>query len=223
MRTAFLSHADCGRHDTGWGHVEHVGRLRAITRALRNDVALFDMVEQREGRHATREELALVHAPDYLARLEASIAQGGGALDPDTISSVGSWDATTAASGCVLDAVDLAVAGTVTRSFCAVRPPGHHALRDRAMGFCLTGHVALAARHAQVRHGLERVLIVDWDVHHGNGTQALVEGVPGIRFVSMHQWPWYPGTGAADDRGPLRSVWNVPLAAGLSRATYRDA
>jgi acetoin utilization deacetylase AcuC-like enzyme len=104
-----------------------------------------------------------------------------------------------------------------------VRPPGHHALRNASMGFCLFGNVALGAEYARRRHGVERVLIVDWDVHHGNGTQALVEHEPNIHFVSMHQWPWYPGTGAAEDRGPHRNVWNVPMRANLPPLTYVDA
>jgi acetoin utilization deacetylase AcuC-like enzyme len=120
----------------------------------------------------------------------------------------------------VLDAVDRAIDGRAVRSVCAVRPPGHHALEDRAMGFCLFGNVAIGAHHARRRHGLDRVLIVDWDVHHGNGTQALVEDDPGIHFVSMHQWPWYPGTGAAEDRGPRGTVWNVPLPPDLPREQY---
>jgi acetoin utilization deacetylase AcuC-like enzyme len=104
-----------------------------------------------------------------------------------------------------------------------VRPPGHHALRDRAMGFCLFGNVAIAAHYAIARYGCERVLVVDWDVHHGNGTQALVEHEPRIHFVSMHQWPWYPGTGAADDRGPYGTVWNVPMPPSLPPQRYIDA
>jgi acetoin utilization deacetylase AcuC-like enzyme len=144
-------------------------------------------------------------------------------LGSDTVVSAGSWVAATAAAGCVLDGVDMAFDGRATRSFCAVRPPGHHAVRDTAMGFCLFGNVALGAHYARRRHRVERVLIVDWDVHHGNGTQALVEDEPGIRFVSMHQWPWYPGTGAATDRGPLRSIWNVPLPPGLPATTYCDS
>jgi acetoin utilization deacetylase AcuC-like enzyme len=148
---------------------------------------------------------------------------GGGRLDPDTVASDGSWDAATAGAGAVLDAVDLVVAGEAKRAFCAVRPPGHHALANRAMGFCLFGNVALAARYAQHRHGLERVLIVDWDVHHGNGTQALVERNENVHFVSIHQWPWYPGTGAADDRGPHDTVWNVPMPGGLAAARYVEA
>jgi len=114
----------------------------------------------------------------------------------------------------------MAMDGRATRSFSAVRPPGHHALRAAGMGFCLFGNVANAALYARHRHGVDRVLIVDWDVHHGNGTQALVEHEPDVRFVSMHQWPWYPGTGAAEDRGPHRSVWNVPMPAGQARERY---
>jgi acetoin utilization deacetylase AcuC-like enzyme len=217
---AFISHRDCGRHDTGWGHPEHVGRLRAVTRALRNTPSLFASVEQIEGRHATIDELTHVHSVEYVAGIQRVIAAGGGQPDPDTVVSEGSWDAATAAAGCVLTAIDRAMSGTGARSFCAVRPPGHHALKARSMGFCILGNVAIAARYAQSVHGIERVLIVDWDVHHGNGTQALVETDPTIHFVSMHQWPWYPGTGAADDRGPHGNVWNLPMPAGLAPERY---
>jgi acetoin utilization deacetylase AcuC-like enzyme len=228
MAVALISNSDCGRHDTGWGHPEHVGRLRAIPAALRADPELYQALLQVEGRHATPAELSLVHGADYVASITraAERAEAENAvihLDPDTVVSGGSWDAATAAAGCVLDAVDMAVDGRAIRSFCAVRPPGHHAVRDRAMGFCLFGSVALAARWARLHHGMDRVLIVDWDVHHGNGTQALVEADRGIHYVSMHQWPWYPGTGAAEDRGPYGTVWNVPLGAGLPRAHYTGA
>ena len=217
---AFISNSDCGRHDTGWGHPEHVGRLRAVTRALRNDFDLFGALEHRESRHASEEELALAHDPAYVAMVRDLARAGGGRLDADTVESDGSWDAGTAGAGAVLDAIDLAFGDGPRRSFCAVRPPGHHALRGAGMGFCLFGNVAVGAHYARRRYGAERVLIVDWDVHHGNGTQALVQDTPEIHFVSMHQWPWYPGTGAADDRGPHDSVWNVPLAAGLPRERY---
>jgi acetoin utilization deacetylase AcuC-like enzyme len=223
MQAAFISHSDCGRHDTGWGHPEHVGRLRAITRALRNDPELFQSVDQIEGRHATAEELSRIHSAEYVDTIKASAAAGGGRLDTDTVVSEGSWDAGTAGAGCTLDAVDRSFTGKNLRSFVAVRPPGHHAVYDRSMGFCLFGNVALAANHARTVHNADRVLIVDWDVHHGNGTQALVEGDAGIHFVSMHQWPWYPGTGAADDRGPQKTVWNIPMQAGLERKRYVDA
>lgn len=223
MRAAFISSSDCGRHDTGWGHPEHVGRLRAITRALRDEPELFHTVEHLEGRRATIEELEMIHDPGYLRATMELIGRGGGRLDSDTVVSSGSWEAATAGAGCILSAVDLSVSGAHPRSFCAVRPPGHHALHGRAMGFCLFGNVALAAHYARRKHGLRRILIVDWDVHHGNGTQSLVESEPDIHFVSMHQWPWYPGTGSADDRGPHDNVWNVPRPAGLPRNDYLDA
>lgn len=223
MSVAYISHADCGRHDTGWRHPEHVGRLRAVARAVRNDYDLFQNVQHLESRHATVDELALAHDARYIERVRAFIAAGGGQLDPDSVASEGSWDAATAATGAVLDGVDMAFDGRALRTFAAVRPPGHHALRSRSMGFCIFGSVAIAAHYARAKHGVQRVLIVDWDVHHGNGTQALVESEPDIHFVSMHQWPWYPGTGAADDRGEHDTVWNVPLPPGLKRATYVES
>jgi acetoin utilization deacetylase AcuC-like enzyme len=176
-----------------------------------------------EGRHASEEEIAKAHDRAYIGQVREIAERGGGRLDADTVESEGSWDAATAGVGCVLDAVDMAVDGRATRSFCAVRPPGHHALRDRGMGFCLFGNVAIAAHYARSRHDLDRILIVDWDVHHGNGTQALVEHEKGIRFISMHQWPWYPGTGAAADRGPHGTVWNLPMRASLPPGTYVTA
>jgi len=222
-RAAFISHSDCGRHDTGWGHPEHVGRLRAITRALREDPELFHRVEHIEGRHATIEELELAHDPAHVRAVRVMSEQGGGRFDADTVASSGSWEAATAGVGCVLSAVDLSVSGVHPRSFSAVRPPGHHAVYNRAMGFCLFSTVAIAAHYARRKHGLQRILIVDWDVHHGNGTQALVENEPDIHFVSMHQWPWYPGTGAAEDRGPHQTIWNIPMPPGLPAQTYLDS
>jgi len=219
----FNSHSDCGFHDTGWGHPEHQGRLRNIPSALRNHPELFMALDHREGRHATAQELDIAHDPAYVRSIQALCASGGGCLDADTVVSAQSWDAASAGVGCVLDGVDLVLSGTAVRSFSAIRPPGHHALYAAAMGFCLFGNVALGAHYARQRHGLQRILVVDWDVHHGNGTQMLVEQEPDIRFVSMHQWPWYPGTGAADDRGPHGSIWNVPMPGGRPRAEYREA
>ena len=222
MSVAFISHADCGRHDTGWNHPEHVGRLRAITRALRDDWELMLRVEHREGRHATADVIVLAHDAAYVQSVRAMAEGGGGRFDAGTVASAGSWAAARAGAGCVLDGIDLAVADG-RRSYCAVRPPGHHALRDHAMGFCIFGNVAIGAHYARARHGMKRILIADWDVHHGNGTQALVQDTEEIRFVSMHQWPWYPGTGAADDRGPKETIWNVPLPGGLAASAYVDA
>jgi len=184
---------------------------------------LFHGIDHLEGRHATPAELELCHGGGYVAGIERIASGGGGRLDNDTVASSGSWDAATAAAGCALKAIDLAASGENPRSFCAVRPPGHHAVRDRSMGFCIFGTVACAAHYARARHNLNRVLIVDWDVHHGNGTQALVENEPDIHFVSMHQWPWYPGTGAAEDRGPHDNVWNIPMPAGLAPESYITA
>jgi acetoin utilization deacetylase AcuC-like enzyme len=223
MTVAYISHSDCGRHDTGWKHPEHVGRLRAIPRALRNDFDLFDTIEHREGRHATADEIALAHDAAYVAAVQAMSEAGGGRIDGDTVISEGSWDAATAGVGCVLDGIDWAFDGSVTRSFCAVRPPGHHALRAKGMGFCLFGNIGIGAHYAIRRHGAARVLIVDWDVHHGNGTQDLVQHDPSIRFVSLHQSDWYPGSGAADDRGPRGSIWNLPMPPALEPQRYVDA
>lgn len=219
-RVALISHSDCGRHDNGWNHPEHPGRLRAIPRALREEIGLFQALDHREGRHATEDEIALAHDRAYVELVQAMSAAGGGRFDADTVASEGSWDAATAGAGCVLDAVDLALAGTNLRSFCAVRPPGHHALPGAAMGFCLFGNVGIATHYARRVKGLDRVLIVDWDVHHGNGTQAMVEHDANVHYVSLHQWPWYPGTGPAHDRGPKKSVWNRPMPPGLARERY---
>ena len=223
MSIALVSNSDCGRHDIGWGHPEHVGRLRAIPKALREEPELYSRILHVESRHATEDELAFAHDRAYIASVRDISAQGGGRLDADTVASEGSWDAATAGAGAVLDAIDMAFGDGPPRSFCAVRPPGHHALRASAMGFCLFGNVAIGAHYARRRHSAERVLIVDWDVHHGNGTQALVEDERDIHFVSMHQWPWYPGTGAAEDRGPHRNVWNVPMRALLPPDVYVGA
>ncbi len=222
MSLAFISHSDVGRHDNGWNHPEHVGRIRAITRAMRYHPELFMALEHIEARHATVDELALAHDRGYIERVHALCEAGGGRFDADTLVSEGSWDAATAAAGSVIEAVERSLDGRNLRSFVGVRPPGHHALRDRAMGFCIFGSVAIGALVAR-RSGADRVLIVDWDVHHGNGTQAIVERDPDIRFVSMHQWPWYPGSGATEDRGLHENVWNVPMPPGLAPERYTAA
>jgi len=208
-------HPACGLHDAGPGHPERPERIAAVLAALRAP-AVASQIAWVEATPAGRLPIAATHEAAYLHRLEQLAAAGGGALDADTIMGPRRWDATLAAAGVAVQAVEQGIAhGT---AFGATRPPGHHALADRAMGFCFVNNVVVAARHAQ-RLGRARVLIVDWDVHHGNGTQALVERDASIRFVSMHQYPWYPGTGAAAERG-VGNVFNVPRPPGLPRATY---
>ena len=177
---------------------------------------LAERVKWHEARPATWEQLERVHPAQYLKHLEELAHRGGGALDADTVMSRASWEATLAAAGVAIGAVECGLASG--RAFGATRPPGHHALAARAMGFCFVNNAVVAARHAQ-QLGAARVLIVDWDVHHGNGTQALVERDPTIRYVSMHQYPWYPGTGAEDERG-VGNVFNVPRPPGLERGRY---
>jgi acetoin utilization deacetylase AcuC-like enzyme len=177
---------------------------------------LAPSVTWREAAPAERTVLERVHPAAYLDALAALAARGGGAIDPDTYLGPRSWESVLASAGVAICGVEAGLeSGT---AFAATRPPGHHALAARAMGFCFVNNVVVAARHAQA-HGAARILIVDWDVHHGNGTQALVEQDPTIRYVSLHQYPWYPGTGAADERG-VGNVFNVPRPPGLPRAQY---
>src|SRR5947209_10126737 len=208
-------HAACQRHDPGLGHPERPDRIVALLAALRAP-EMASAVEWCEARPATREALERVHSARYLDGLERLARQGGGALDADTVMGADSWDAAVAAAGVAIGAVERGIAtGT---AFGATRPPGHHALAARAMGFCFINNVVLAARHAQ-QLDQPRVLIVDWDVHHGNGTQALVEHDRSVRYVSIHQYPWYPGTGAEDERG-VGNIFNVPRPPGLAPEVY---
>jgi len=208
-----LTHPDCLRHDPGPDHPETPARLRVLLARARGDVT----AQVSDAGPARREALLAVHSEPYLHRLEEMSARGGGALFLDTILSEASWEAAVGAAGAVLSAVDHALAGR-GNAFAAVRPPGHHALAGKGMGFCLLNNVVIAARHAR-RAGRERVLIIDWDVHHGNGTQALVETDPTIRYVSLHQHPWYPGTGLAEERG-VGNIFNVPRGPGRPASLY---
>jgi acetoin utilization deacetylase AcuC-like enzyme len=207
-----FTHPACLAHDPGPGHPESPRRLQVLLDRITADGRFA--VSQASA--APREATLDLHAPGYVEHLERMAHGGGGVLDADTVMNGASWDAALGALGAALAATRSALGGTP--AFAAVRPPGHHALRDRAMGFCLLGTVALAAFTAR-REGAARVLIVDWDVHHGNGTQALVEHDAAIRFVSLHQWPAYPGTGRAGERG-VGNVFNVPMAAGLPPERY---
>ncbi len=205
----------CRHHYAGAGHPERPQRFEAVLEALRHP-ALGTSIEWVEAAPAARAPIERVHPADYLDLLEALSQRGGGALDGDTFLAPRSLESVLASAGVALRAVEEGLKRG--RAFGVTRPPGHHALAERAMGFCFLNNVVLAARHAQAL-GCARVLIVDWDVHHGNGTQALVERDASIRFVSMHQYPWYPGTGAADERG-VGNVFNVPRPGGLPRPVY---
>ncbi len=176
------------------------------------------LIEWVEGPPATREAIERVHPAAYIDLLVAMDARGGGGLDADTFLGPRSWESVLASAGVAVAAVAQSMRSRGGTAFAITRPPGHHALAARAMGFCFLNNVVIAARHAQSL-GCARVLIADWDVHHGNGTQALVERDPSIRFVSMHQYPWYPGTGAAAERG-AGNVFNIPRPGGLPRAIY---
>lgn len=228
--TALITHPDCGLHDTGWGHPEHQGRLPAVVKAIYRDTeALLDVMLQREADPVTVEDLLRVHPQAHVDRVREAVEEAARegkhvSLDSDTVVSAASWDAALAAAGCAVTAAALVLDGEARTAFAAARPPGHHATADRAMGFCLFNNVAVAARWAQAERGVGRILIVDWDVHHGNGTQDIFYEDPSVAFISLHLSPHYPGTGAAEERGAGAgegTTYNVPLPAGTGAEEYR--
>jgi acetoin utilization deacetylase AcuC-like enzyme len=221
MTVAVLTHAHAARHRPPEGHPERPDRYAAALRGTQGlDVAWVEPAEAGDA------ELRALHPQAYLDALARAEPPEGGeevALDADTWLSPGSLRAARLGAGAALRAVDLVMEGTHSAAFALMRPPGHHALAARPMGFCLFGNVALAARRALDRHGAGRVAIVDFDVHHGNGTEALVEEDGRILFCSTHQAPFYPGTGDASHEGPHGTVVNVPLPAGTGSAAFRAA
>lgn len=217
---ALYTHPDCLGHDPGPGHPEQTARLRAVLDALDASGLPLDW---REAPVATRGPLLRVHGEGLLRQvLDTRVPRGDAvALDPDTWLSAGSGQAALRAAGAGTAAVKAVLDGGIRRAFCAVRPPGHHAMPDHAMGFCLFNNIAVAALQALDIHGLHRVAIADFDVHHGNGTQAIVEADPRVLFASSHQMPLYPDTGGFDEIG-VGNIFNAPLLEGSSGATFRS-
>ena len=223
--TGFVFHPRCVEHDAGRGHPERPDRLRAIQARLSGSGLLAEL-DAREARRANEDELARVHGREHVARVRSACARAPCALDGDTSISALSFEAALRAAGGVLEACERVLAGEWRNAFCAVRPPGHHAERDEAMGFCLFNNVAVAAAALRAVHGIARVAILDWDVHHGNGTQHTFERDPSVFYASLHQWPLYPGTGAAGERGlgpGEGTTRNCPQPAGAGDAEWLAA
>lgn len=219
MATALIAHDDCYDHVTPPGHPEQVARLDAVLCALKD----MDLVRV-SAPMAAEADLLRAHPQEHVDALRAAApSEGWRSLDADTHMSVGSLAAAYRAAGANVRAVDMVLGGEVQNAFAAVRPPGHHAERTTPMGFCLFGSVSIAAKHALDHHGLKRVAIVDFDVHHGNGTQDLCEDDARILFCSTHQMPLYPGTGHAHEDGAYGNVLNVPLLDGAGSKAFRDA
>jgi acetoin utilization deacetylase AcuC-like enzyme len=222
LTTLLITHPASLAHEMPAGHPERADRLRAIERALADE--RFAGLIRDLAPLGTLEQVALCHPRDYAeAILAASPASGMVQLDADTSMSPGTVEAALRGVGGAIHAVDEVMQGRVANAFSATRPPGHHAERSRAMGFCFFNSAAIAARHAQTAHGIERVAIVDWDVHHGNGTQDIFWGDGSVLYASTHEMPLYPGTGAASERGEHGTIVNVPLQAGTEAAEFRDA
>jgi acetoin utilization deacetylase AcuC-like enzyme len=230
-KVALVSHPACALHDTGWSHPEHQGRLPAITRGIYQETPdLLDRWLQVEAEPASEDDVLRVHTEAHRERVRAAVAAAERAGEPtamtaDTVVSAASWDAALAAVGVTLEGVRLIVDGEAATAFALTRPPGHHATPDRAMGFCLFNNVAIAARWAQEARGLERVMIVDWDVHHGNGTQDAFYDDPSVFYLSFHLSGHYPGTGREDQRGRGAgegTTRNVPFPHQVERAHYRE-
>ncbi|HXC91277.1 MAG TPA: histone deacetylase family protein [Stellaceae bacterium] len=221
MTTLFYTHSACLEHDPGPHHPESPARLRAVLAALSGPD--FGGLERREAAEAAIDDLLRLHPRAHVERILAAVpATGHAALDADTVLSPASGRAALRAAGAVVAAVDAVVAGEADNAFCAVRPPGHHAEPNRAMGFCLFNNAAIGALRARQTHGLERVAVVDFDVHHGNGTQAAFEADNSLFYASTHQYPLYPGTGAASETG-VGNIVNVPLRPMSGSGPFRRA
>ncbi|SFR89774.1 Acetoin utilization deacetylase AcuC [Dyella sp. OK004] len=214
------THPSCLEHDPGPGHAESPARLRAVLQALDQD--RFAAIDRVEAPRVTREQLLRVHDAAYVDRILGTVPTSGTVrLDEDTLMSPASAEAALRAAGAAVAAVDAVMGPRGGHAFCAVRPPGHHATPDQAMGFCLFNNIAVAAAHALAEHGLKRVAIADFDVHHGNGTQDIFEREPRVLFISSHQSPLYPETGREDERG-VGNVVNAPMSPGDGSYEFRE-
>lgn len=221
MKTRLYTHPDCLAHTNPPGHPERSERLTAIAEALATQQ--FGALDRREAPLADDSLFALAHPAEYVEMLRAAMPREGYArIDADTTACPASWTAARRAVGAATEGVDAVMTGAARNVFAAIRPPGHHAEKRRPMGFCIVNNIAIAARHAQRRHGAERVAIVDFDVHHGNGTQDIFHGDASVLFASSHEMPLYPGTGELGETG-VGNIFNAPLRAGDAGDRFREA
>jgi len=225
MKTALIHHPIYEKHDTGVGHPETPLRYDVVMKTLRGDKKLWENLNEITPEKASKGLIQAAHTPQHFKLVESAFAEGLDRLDADTTISMQSFDASLFAAGGAVSGVDAVMTGEADNAFVVARPPGHHATAERPMGFCLFNNVAVAAKYAQNKYKeIERVAIVDWDVHHGNGTQGIFYTDPSVYFFSMHQYPWYPGTGSRGETGHSRGLGatlNIPVKASTQAAEQK--